>query len=513
LVLGILSALLGGILTASQKQCGEAIRQSRILSLLLFDAMGMKRDSLSSDGPPIGRGDVAFLIGIAAGCIGMLTSPSAILCVVPFLFLGYGILRQPESGVILLLLAVPFFGTATIGSLALFVTACWLLKVIRGKRILATNALDVSVLAFAFVVLAGGMVSVTGMESLRAAAIFLVMLSGYFIVVNLIRTSEWIVRCRRALLFALAVTATFGVVEYLLGFAPQKWLDPTMLSIIPGRCVSVFANPNVLAAALLLLLPFAMTARSLSPSGDRRLEWTVLLFVTFLCLVFTWSRGGWIGAACVVLVMALLLSRHLLARIFCILLLLPAALVCLPDSILRRILSAFHMTDTSIAYRIGIWRGTESLLSECFAGGIGMGEEAFRRVYPLYSLSTVETAPHTHNLYTQIMVSVGFTGFALFAALLLVFLRHVAAYSRTGKSDPAVLRYTASAGFSAIVGFLLMGMTDYVWYNSSVHLAFWMVLAMVNANIRISFAEQNRLGSELMSSYSVNLEIDPESLY
>jgi O-antigen ligase len=148
------------------------------------------------------------------------------------------------------------------------------------------------------------------------------------------------------------------------------------------------------------------------------------------------------------------------------------------------------MTDTSIAYRIGIWRGTESLLSECFAGGIGMGEEAFRRVYPLYSLSAVETAPHTHNLYTQIMVSVGFTGFALFAALLLVFLRHVAAYSRTGKSDPAVLRYTASAGFSAIVGFLLMGMTDYVWYNSRVVLLFWMVLGLTSAAIRVGESER-----------------------
>jgi len=487
---GLLAVVLGGILTASQKQCGEAIRQSRVLSLLLFDAMGLKRESLQITTAPVGRGDVAFLFGIAAGCVGLLTSPLAVLLSVPCLFLGYAILRNPESGVVLLLLSFPFFRASLIGGMTLFVTVCWLFKVIRGKRIFATLPLDVSILGFAFVMLAGGAVSVTPAESFRSAAVFLIMISGYFVTVNLIRTSEWVVRCRRALLFALACTATVGVAEYLLGFAPSGWLDAAMLSIIPGRSVSFFGNPNVLAAALLLLLPFAMTARSLSTPGDRRFEWTILVGITALCLIFTWSRGGWLGAVAVVLTMLLLLSRHVLAKIFCGLLLSPLLILLLPGSVLTRLASSLNFSDSSIAYRIGIWRGTESLLSDCFAGGIGVGESAFRRVYPLYSLSAIETAPHTHNLYTQIMVSVGFSGLVLFVAVLLLFLRHYASYAASSSQDSAALRFTAAAGFSGVVGFLLMGMTDYVWYNNRVILLFFMVLGLTSAAIRTAESER-----------------------
>ncbi len=490
LLFGIPATMIGGILTASQTQCGEAVSRSRILSLLLFDAMGLHRESVLPNRAPIGRGDVAFLFGIAAGCIGILTSPLPILLSVPLLFLAYAILRQPESGVILLLLSFPFFSTEIVGGMTIFVTGSWLLKVIRGKRIFATTSLDIAVLAFAFVIFVGGLVSVTPSESMRVSTVFLAMMSGYFMTVNLIRTSEWVGRCRRALLFSLGITASVGVAEYLLGFAPQKWLDASMLSLIPGRCVSFFENPNVLASVLLLLLPFALSARSLSRPGDRRFEWTIFFMVTVLCLIFTWSRGGWIGAIVAILVMLLLTSQHILAKLFCGLLLLPAVIAWMPDRVMIRLFSAANLSDSSIAYRLGIWRGTESLLSDCFAGGIGMGETAFRRIYPLYSLSAVETAPHTHNLYSQIIVSVGFAGFLLFVAVMLLMLRRYAAYTVVGKNDAAPLRLTAAAGFAGLCGFLFMGMTDYVWYNNRVVLLFWMVLGLTSAAIRVGESER-----------------------
>jgi len=180
----------------------------------------------------------------------------------------------------------------------------------------------------------------------------------------------------------------------------------------------------------------------------------------------------------------------MVAKLFCGLLLLPAAFALLPNSITTRFLSSFSLTDTSLAYRFDIWNGVDGLLSDCFAGGIGVGEAAFRRVYPLYSLSAIEAAPHTHNLYTQIAVSVGFTGLFVFLAFLFVFLRHYASYTVTGREDDARLRLTAAAGFSAVVGFLTMGMADYVWYNNRILLLFWMVLGLTSAAIRSGARER-----------------------
>ena len=490
LLLGIPAVLIGSMLTLSQKRCGEAVCDSRFLSLLLFRLLGLNRNAVEADGAPFGRGDAAFLMGIAAGCIGSLTSPLAALLAAPLLLLGYAILRLPESGVVMILLCLPFLETEAVGFLTLFVTISWLIKVIRGKRILTTTPLDIAVFAFAVVVLFGGLVSVTPEESLRSAGILAVLTGGYFLTVNLVRTSEWVGRCRRAILLSLGITAAVGVTEYLLGLAPQAWLDASMFALIPGRCVSFFGNPNVLAEILVLLLPFTVTEKALSPAGDRRLGCRILVGITLLCLIFTWSRGGWIGALLTLLVLLFLLSRHAMPKLFCGILSLPLILLLLPDSILARGASVLSSTDSSISYRFGIWQGVSSMISDSFAGGIGWGESAFRRVYPLYSLSALEAAPHAHNLYGQILLSVGFVGLAVFLALLLVFLRHYSSYTATGKRDSARLRYTAASGFAGIVGFLAMGMTDYVWYNNRVFLLFFLIIGLTSASIRTGERER-----------------------
>ena len=490
LAYGVLAILIGSILTVSQKRCGDALSDSRILSFLLFDLLGIRREALLPKGKPMGRGDASFLLGVAAGILGALTSPPAMLLLFPLAALAYAVLLLPESGVVLILLILPFFSAATVGLLTVYVTLAWLLKLVRGKRTFATASPDVAALCFAVVLFFGGGISVTPIESLRAAAVMITMMAGYFITVNLIRTTEWVARCGKALLLSFGITALAGVLQYLLGFAPAKWLDASLLTVIPGRTVSFFENPNVLAEFLILGLPFAVTAVRLSRPGDRRMAHVLLVLLSLACLLFTWSRGGWLGAIAALLLLFLLTSRAVVAKLFCGLLLLPAALALLPNSITARFLSSFSLTDTSLAYRFDIWNSVDGLLSDCFAGGIGVGEAAFRRVYPLYSLSAIEAAPHTHNLYTQIAVSVGFTGLFVFLAFLFVFLRHYASYTVTGRGDDARLRLTAAAGFSAVVGFLTMGMADYVWYNNRILLLFWMVLGLTSAAIRSGARER-----------------------
>ncbi len=490
LIGGLVALVFGAILTISQKRCGDTIIDSRLLSLLLFETLGIPRKALLSQGKPRGRGDIAFLLGIAAGALGALTSLSLVVFALPLLAMAYAILALPECGVVLIFLLLPFVNTMTIGLLTAFVTLAWFLKWIRGKRIMATTSLDIAVVCFSVVLLCGGLISVTPSESLRSALLLVTLMTGYGITVNLIRTSEWVERCRKAMLFSFGITALAGVCEYLLGLAPQKWLDVVMLDIIPGRSVSFFGNPNVLAAFLVMILPVALVSRNMARPGDQRLGCIALILISLGCLIVTWSRGGWLAAMVALLVLVLLTSHSVLPKLFCGLLLLPAFLAVLPQSIHTRFLSAFRGADSSLTYRFGIWAGVDRLLSDCFAGGIGIGETAFRRVYPLYSLAAIEDAPHTHNLYTQIAVSVGFTGLAVFFAVLLIFLRHYASYTVTGQQDGPQLHLTAAAGFSGIVGFLVMGLTDYVWYNHRVFLLFWMILGLTSAAIRTSARER-----------------------
>ena len=50
------------------------------------------------------------------------------------------------------------------------------------------------------------------------------------------------------------------------------------------------------------------------------------------------------------------------------------------------------------------------MLKEYAWGGVGFGSSAFAEVYPLYAYAGIEAAPHSHNLYMQIILSMGIAG-------------------------------------------------------------------------------------------------------
>lgn len=59
------------------------------------------------------------------------------------------------------------------------------------------------------------------------------------------------------MLLSSLLVSLIGVLQYVTGSADSLWQDTTMFSDISGRVVSTFANPNVLAEYLILMLPFA----------------------------------------------------------------------------------------------------------------------------------------------------------------------------------------------------------------------------------------------------------------
>ena len=63
--------------------------------------------------------------------------------------------------------------------------------------------------------------------------------------------------------------------------------------------------------------------------------------------------------------------------------------VVLPKTITDRIMSIGNMGDSSTSYRVYIWYGTINMLKDFWITGIGIGESAFRGVYPIYSFNTI----------------------------------------------------------------------------------------------------------------------------
>ena len=200
----------------------------------------------------------------------------------------------------------------------------------------------------------------------------------------------------------------------------------------------------------------------------------------FAALILTFSRGCWLGLIAAAAIFITFAAGKLWGLALIALPILPAIL---PESIINRFTSIGDMKDSSTSYRVYIWMGTLAMIRDFWVSGIGMGSEAFTEIYPFYSYSGI-VAPHSHNLFLQIIVESGVGGIAVFLLILIMFLKKMmTGWQYGGKSNPASVMITAlSAG---VCGFLLQGMFDNCFYNYRVLLVFWCVIGMAAACVKV----------------------------
>ena len=392
------------------------------------------------------------------------------------------------------LFAVPFLpagGLIITGAApCILISVCYFLKLARGKRTFVFEIFDLFVLMFCILIFSSGAASVSGSGSVRPAMMYLCFTLIYFTAVNIIRSKEMIKRSVSALMASAFIVALIGVYQNYFGLGMGIWQDTEMFSDISGRIYSTLENPNVLASYLILVMPFIIVSVFIAGNMRTRIKFTVCAVVTLLCLVYTWSRGSWLGFIISALPLFIIISRKAVAAYLGLLLAAPFLPFILPERIVQRFSSIGNIADSSTSYRVSIWQGTIRMLEDCFFGGIGLGREPFRIVYPAYSLAGIETAPHSHSLYLQIMTESGILGLAVFMFMLFLFMQYC--FTAMKKSDAKYIRLYIAAGMCSAIGIAANGFTDYVWYNYRVYLMFWLIVAITAAVCRFGFKTQNQ---------------------
>lgn len=292
-------------------------------------------------------------------------------------------------------------------------------------------------------------------------------------------------------LFVLVGTAVslYGIYQFLfydVGSA-GTWIDSDMFSDITNRVYSTLDNPNVLGEYLLLITPFSFACVLTAKTWPRKLVFLFFTAAMLLCMLFTSSRGGWLGILFAAAIFAVMLdARLILVGIIGII----ALYFVLPDWAIQRFASIGNLSDSSTSYRWYIWMGTIAMLKDYWLPGIGPGNAAFNTVYPAYSYNTI-AAPHAHNLFLQLICDAGIAGFLLFIMILFSYYRMtLSSFSRT--RDKASRVYLIAA-VSSVSGFLLQGITDYSFYNNRVTLFFWVVIALGSILSRRSKMEDGTL--------------------
>ncbi len=512
LLISIVSIIVSIPLMLSKESLAGAVGSGRITRLIFADGFGFKDENFDV---PIkksrGRANLAILFGMLLGLLCFVIHPIFIVFSIAATAIFTLILITPEIGIVLVAFLLPFFSLFEEPSvlLAIFVlvaTAGYLIKLVRGKRVLKLEIIDLFVLFFAIVIYMSGLISAGGKSSLYSAILSCTLMLGYFLTVNLMRTEKWLSRCASAIVSSSVIVAAIGVFQYIFGYARLDWLDLNMFSDIKGRVVSVFENPNILAAYLTITFPLLLYKTIKASTKAAKLLGFFSILTVVACTVFTWSRAAWVAMILSIIIMGLINSRKTFKVLFVLLLSLPVVSFFIPHSVVNRFMSIGSMADSSTYYRVYTWRGSFEALKDYFFGGMGYGTSAYMEIYPQYAYAGMEAVEHSHNLFLQIMLSAGIFGFLIFAVVMFMFAQKNFEYFKSAEYKSVKL--SASAAFAGVCGVLIMGLFDYVWYSYRVFYMFWFVMALSCAYIRFGNRESERKrGAEYIGPSSASVDI------
>lgn len=493
-------------LFTSDRSLSRMLGESRFFRLLLVKIFGVPAEKLDGIAVEREKNEVgeehyfpALLSAVVLGLICALggLAPYAVPAVIGALVLIQLILSYPEIGLILIAfftpiltllsrdhptaLLLPVLGVTVLGAL---------FKLIGGKRVLRLELLDGSILLFGVIILLGGVVSYGGRASLRSALMYASLMLCYFLAANLLRTGAWIRRVVWALVASVLLVSLLGIGQYVLGDLGLQYLDLTLFPDLGGRVYATLENPNMLAEYLILMLPLLLAVTSNQKRPLRGFGMLLIAALDVVCLVLTWSRGAWLSVGICLLLFFLLMGHRALSYLTLAALPMAFGVQLLPERIIRRFGSIASMTDSSIRYRINLWKGVGDMLSHHWLGGVGVGESAFCAVYTQYALPGIESCVHSHNLGLQLLCELGVAGTLVFAVAIVLLLCCTLSYS-LGAGERSGRRIVLGC-LCGMLSLLLMGVTDHVFYNYRIFLLFWLLAGVSVAQIRVGRAEMER---------------------
>jgi O-antigen ligase len=290
--------------------------------------------------------------------------------------------------------------------------------------------------------------------------------------VNTIKTRQQLYALVALLVLSTTIISLYGLYQLkTVGASSEAWVDTTLFEDIKARVGSTFENPNVLGEYLVLIIPVAIAMLWGQKGWITKLLTLGLTAIMLVCLVYTYSRGAYIGLMLAFALFAVLRDRRFVILGVIGLLLLP---FILPPSVINRFTSIGNLSDTSSSYRISVWLGSLKLVQDYWPSGIGLGLEPFKLIYPKYSLNAAY-AHHSHNIYLQLLIENGIAGFTVFVSMMVVYYKTMlSGFYRTRDKFTSTFMIAIASGMA---GYLAQGMVENIWYNNRVLLTFWVMLA------------------------------------
>jgi putative inorganic carbon (HCO3(-)) transporter len=439
------------------------------------DSKGVKPNSLPA----------VMVFGAMLGVITYILPIKLVLMAIAGTFAAVLILWRYELGVFLaagFAALLPTTAMFLIMAVTIFSFVCrWVVR--KLPKYIATP-IDALVVLFFIVLCYSTLTSYFMKDSINVLVVHTLMLAFYFVLTRTINSRYKLYLLVVLLIISASLASLYGVYQYFGGSATtEAWVDTTMFQDIQSRVGSTFSNPNILGEYLIMMIPLALSLLWYRKKLIYKGIFIAMLGLMGICMIFTFSRGAWLGLMLAMIAFFVVRDKRLFALFLVALFILPFAL---PPNVINRFTSIGNLQDTSSSYRMSILLGSLRMAQDYWISGIGLGSQGFKAIYPKYSLAAAY-AHHAHNIYIQVILEMGVAGALVFMLILFTFIRVTLAHQ--SKTKDAFLSTVMVAACAGIAGYLVQGLVENIWYNYRVLQTFWVVMAVGLCALKLAKGE------------------------
>lgn len=317
-----------------------------------------------------------------------------------------------------------FFGGVWDELFLILLICIWIAKWIlcRKEEGFKMTPLDIPIFIFItamlFVLILNSPDFVISLEGFRAVVQYVLW---YFVVVQLLRTEKG---ARNLCIFFVLVTfalALHGIYQYIIGIEmPAGWVDSNEAGV-RTRVYSILSSPNAFGSLLTLATPIAISfAFSMKKVGSK-LFFAFVSFCMMLSLLFTFSRGAWIGFMAAIFVYVFIKDK----RLFIPIIFVAVLIVVFVPSVSNRItymLSPEYIESSLRGGRLVRWFKGLQILDSNFFLGVGLGHfgGAVAMNHNLSILLNTEVVKtfYMDNYFLKTAVETGILGLSAFVMLM-----------------------------------------------------------------------------------------------
>lgn len=286
----------------------------------------------------------------------------------------------------------------------------------------------------------------------------------------------------------IAFLQNFTHVQAIAGWQDTSNLNPEQIMTRVYGTLQPY-NPNLFGGYLVVAFPTCFGCALwllLKKFYKLAIVFAVGGFASVLALIFTGCRGAYIALffmTLVTLVVSLKFFWQNYKKIYMFVvgtgMVLSTALILASASLRARIFSIFAMrNDSSNSFRFNVYQSSWQMFQDNWLLGIGVGNKNFREIYGLY-MKTGFDALSAYNIYLETAVESGIFALIAFVGYLGMQIFYSLKYIFTSNNYCNVI--LMCVGLVSLVGVMMHGMVDTVFFRPQVQIVFWVLMALICA--------------------------------